>query len=280
MDAYFSYWLSKEGNKPSQFVLDMNEISVYLAKQQFDKVHFITDSRSLKYFEHIPFDTVSTELDELDPAYYRVWALGKLLTYKLAAERGKPFIHIDYDVFLWKPLPDFIFNAGIFATWLEERSYDIYNIPRFLQFCKNPHLIGNVQPENAVNAGIFGGNDLEFLRTYADSALKLVLDPENKFYWCSDDSKDKYHWQKSVICEQYYLEVCRIHHNKDIKMLFKREWPLQDEAARAGFTHMMGAKYVPDMDKKIKIIKEKLINNYYNRYEYDMRDFGVNSHLI
>jgi hypothetical protein len=42
----------------------------------------------------------------------------------------------------------------------------------------------------------------------------------------------------------------------------------------------MGAKYIPDMDKKIQSIKEKLVYNYYNKYEYDMRDYGVNSHLI
>src|ERR1017187_9186373 len=57
----------------------------------------LVDKLGLKFAE------VSTVLDVLADEDPRWWALGKLRTYAL---QTTPFVHIDSDVFLWKPLPD------------------------------------------------------------------------------------------------------------------------------------------------------------------------------
>ena len=60
----------------------------------------------------LPFVHVHTELNALreqDPGW---WALGKLHTYGLQTE---PFVHVDYDAFMWLPLPEQLLHADVIA---------------------------------------------------------------------------------------------------------------------------------------------------------------------
>jgi len=60
----------------------------------------------------LDFLHVSRELNILDK-YDPAWpALGKLFAYKL---QTAPFVHIDSDVFLWKPLPPEVTSAPVCA---------------------------------------------------------------------------------------------------------------------------------------------------------------------
>ena len=54
---------------------------------------------------HVVFD----RLEAYDPGW---WAAGKLCAYR---EQTEPFVHIDNDVFLWKPLPEVVTSAPVFA---------------------------------------------------------------------------------------------------------------------------------------------------------------------
>jgi hypothetical protein len=55
---------------------------------------------------------VSTEIDTLDSVDAGWWALGKLVAYSL---QDRAFVHLDADVFLWKPLPTRLISAPVFA---------------------------------------------------------------------------------------------------------------------------------------------------------------------
>lgn len=255
--AYYSYCHGGYQKKPSEYILDLNKISVYLARKNFDEVHFITDSVSEDYFKDIKFDSVTTELDCLDTSYGEVWSLGKIMAYKIAAERGDPFVHIDYDVFFWKKLSQEFLSNSLITQWVEEYSYDIYEIPKLLANCPNLHLIKDIQPVGAINVGFFGGHDLEFIKNYAEGSLNFVMDPANEHFWKRNDLY-KQGWNKAVIAEQYYLEVSRIFYNKTIDVLFKKEWPKEPEALEYGYSHLMGAKYKRGLRDKIHNLAIKI----------------------
>src|SRR5260370_31176140 len=60
----------------------------------------------------LSFTEVSTELDRLKDVSIDWWAIGKLVAYSL---QDRPFLHIDSDVFLWKPLPAHLESAPVIA---------------------------------------------------------------------------------------------------------------------------------------------------------------------
>jgi hypothetical protein len=255
--AYYSYWHGGYQGQPSEYIMDLNKISLHLARKNFDEIHFITDSVSKDYFKDLKFDSVSTELDSLDTSYGDVWSLGKIYAYQIAAERGDPFVHVDYDVFFWKKLTKEFLSKNLIAQWVEEYSYNIYQIPKLIANCPNLYLIKDIQPVGAINVGLFGGNDLDFIKNYAKGAISFIMDPANEFFWKRRDLYDN-GWIKAVVAEQYYLEVSRIYYNKKIDVLFEKEWPREPEAKERGFSHLMGAKYKKGIREKVRKLSLKI----------------------
>src|SRR5262245_5668599 len=80
-------------------------LSVETARQHYPDTVLYTDSdgaRLLVDALSLPFRCVSTTLDALADRDVAWWNLGKLCAYRAQEE---PFLHIDSDVFLWRPLP-------------------------------------------------------------------------------------------------------------------------------------------------------------------------------
>jgi hypothetical protein len=259
--AYYSYWSGGMRKRPSQMQLDCQVVSMHHARKHFDKVHLITDSESVPYFEGFGFDSITTELDALDSAYEQVWSLGKIFAYKIAAERGEPFLHIDYDVFFWENFDKKFFEANLLAQQREVSQYYYYNIPAFIAQCPNLHLLEKHRPDVGYNAGIVGGHDVEFLANYANRALEFVLDPMNRFFWtqCSKlIGDDAFPWKKACVAEQYYMEVCRLEYKKEIQCLTPNTWVHEDECERIGFTHLILAKHNPEIQGKIRLFAQKI----------------------
>jgi hypothetical protein len=90
-------------------------LSVETAKQHYAETQLYTDDAGAQLLVEklgLRFSQVSTALNVLagtDPDW---WALGKLYTYGL---QDAPFVHIDNDAFLWKPLPERLTHAAVFA---------------------------------------------------------------------------------------------------------------------------------------------------------------------
>jgi len=259
MKPYMSYWSGGYRKIPNQYIINMHKISAFFLKKNFNEVHFITDSESLPYFKDIKFSSISTDFDLLSKEYGEVWSLNKLYAYKLISQKGDPFFHIDYDVILWGGLREKFKKAAIFAQCEERRFHESYEIEKFLKNCPNLYLAGEIQkPKYAINVGILGGSDLEFFYNYADSALKLVLDPINKDFWVNYKGFST-NWSKAVIPEQYYLAVCEEYYNKKIETLFSKQWPEEDEILEKKYTHLMGAKDQKEVEEKINVVT-KLLN--------------------
>lgn len=260
--AYYSYWTGGIRKRPSDFALDAQRVSLHCARSHFDKIHLITDSEGVDFFKEMAFDSISTELDCLDAAYEQVWSLGKLLAYKVAAERGEPFLHIDYDVFLWNHFPKKFFNASLLAQQKEWYNYYLYDIQKLVAECPRLHLIDKHRPNSAYNAGILGGHDLEFLKIYAEGAMAFVLDPANKDFMTSNSTdcvgKGLFPWKKACIAEQYYLEVCRLEYAREIEVLTERDWVGEEECKQIGFTHLIASKFRPEIQGKVHILAKKI----------------------
>lgn len=261
--AYYSYW-SKGHKKPDKFLMASQKLSLNCAKKHFDRVHFVTDSAGREHFKELPFDTVSTELDTLDPAYGDAWCLGKLVTYKTAAERGEPFLHIDYDVYLWPQFRRELLESELLAQHDEgDMSYVFYNVPVVLANCPKLYLLENVRPLNAINTGVLGGKNCEFLAAYAEEALAFLLDPANRKFWTSNkwlDPRGDNIWQKTCVSEQYYLEAFRRHREKTITYVLPRDTS-EKNAREAGYTHLLMAKWRPDVKEKVMSLAAKINYN-------------------
>jgi len=259
---YMSYWSGGYNGEPSEFIINLHKLSAHYAEKTFGEIHFITDSKSLPFFEKIKFSSISTELDSLDIEYESVWALSKLYVYKLLAEKNIPFIHIDYDVFLMGGLNESFLSSPIFAQSIETNINEFYDIEYFKKNCPNLHDLINPNVNHAYNVGIFGGHDVKFIADYANKAISITLDNDNKDFMINDKNLNNIYWRKSVMLEQYYLAVLLEKYNKNITLLLKGEtWDvIKKEAKNKGYIHLLSMKgdgqiinKINDMVKRYKL---------------------------
>ena len=213
----------------------------------------LTDLAGAVELSDIGYDAIEVVLDEVDPRYARVWSLGKIHAYKHIAARGRPFLHLDYDVFLHNPLPDCLSKAEVFAQ-SPEGAGDLYEISRFVQFCPQKQVPPNSHwPDRAWNMGIFGGVNCDFVTRYADTVLSLVYAPANEYFWLGSSGvfqKCSVPWAYAVIAEQFYLEVVSQLAGVEVTSLFP-SYPSAVEAADFGYTHLMAAKDRPEVLSKL-----------------------------
>jgi len=106
-----------------------------------------------------------------------LWTLPKIYTYKIQEE---PFIHVDGDVFIWEK-----FNKAIESAQLCSQQLVIDHKPQYFAMeeieanCKYiPECIRKDRAENKIlkisNAGLFGGNNLDFFREFVKIAFEFV----------------------------------------------------------------------------------------------------------
>jgi hypothetical protein len=256
-DAYFSYWSAGYRKVPEYKYLLMQKIAHHFAKKYFNNVHLVTDSVSLPYLKKMEWTSVTTELDSLNPALGGIWSLGKIYAYKKAAEAGVPFIHIDYDVILWNGIPHKISNAEVFVQNEEPNSFENYEVEKFIENCPNVSYISQVKQNAAVNMGIFGGTNLNFIHDYCVRAIQISEDKNNYNFWTT--FKNFYgDWHMATIVEQYFLVTMSIIRSQKITYLFEGGWPLNDndKAKEYGYSHFMGDKQHKNFIPKLKQIAE------------------------
>lgn len=223
-------------------------LSIETARRHFPETALYTDSAGAELLVNelgLYFSEVSTDLDALaseDPGW---WALGKLHTYGL---QTAPFVHIDSDVYLWKPLPDHLLWAGVFAQHPEETGS--YYCPQCLEESLQVSPRTWLPPEwkwfrkqkqrqMAPCCGILGGHNTKFLRDYARKAMRMVAHPSNRAVLRKFEDKVS----NMILIEQYFLSACVAYHREPIEHLFE-SWAQAlnpTESARLGYTHLIGS---------------------------------------
>lgn len=244
LKPYLSYWGGGYQKEPSEYVIDLHKLSTFLCKGHYGEVHLLTDSKSEKFFTNLNFDTITVldQLDNIPVDYQKVWSLGKLHCFNYLAKKNIQFLHVDYDVFLFKKLPEFINSANMFVQSMEKLF--LYPVEKMLRKCDFKNFSQKDMPAYAYNMGIFGGRDSEFIKGYTSSSIKFVLNDKNKFFWLGYQDFSAH---TAMLAEQWYLSCYAKKHQKKITPLFKRidentNQPFEEDCVKYGYTHLWGGK--------------------------------------
>jgi len=236
-------------------------LSVGLAREHFDSIALHTDNAGAALLVDrlgLDFDHVSTSLNQLNGHDPDWWMQGKLHTY---AEQQEPFVHLDCDVYLFKPLPERLMTAAVLAQNPEEVSprapwYDV----EACELAIRAHGDGHIPPEwtwyrtfvpdqKAACCGIFGGHCLDFIRAYATTALAILDSPGNRHAFDWTKNKREY----NPFFEQYMLAACASYHKIGIEFLFDSWAHALAAAGDSGFTHLMAdAKRNPKVAARLE----------------------------
>jgi len=253
MDFYHSFW-EFGYNKMDQNLHNLHELSLRCCLKNHGNIHLITTPKGKEFLNDLPYTSIQLFENEIDVKYSNFWALSKIFAFQQILAKGKPFIHIDYDVFLFKPLPEFILKSGICAQEIESNNIqDVYEINRFDLICENKYLLGSRKSDVAYNTGIFGGRDLESINFYIKQVLKIVDDHTNSGLFEKNHFRSKA--RLSTILEQYLLAVCVEYLNVSVDVLFKdpKEY---ENAMSLGYTHLMGSK---NSQKVMDAVEKKIL---------------------
>jgi hypothetical protein len=155
-------------------------LSCLTFRKYYDHIELYTDSIGedilVRQLE-LPYTKVHNILDQIEPYHHDLWAIGKIYTYK---QQKEPFLHVDGDVFIWKKFDETLFRSNLIVQNLEgafsyyQETYkeikdNFLHIPICIQNNhESPQLL------KGVNAGIFGGSDINFISHYATTAIDLI----------------------------------------------------------------------------------------------------------
>jgi hypothetical protein len=125
----------------------------------------------------LPYSEVTSTLNKLDHYHPQLWALPKIFTY---GHMESPLLHVDGDVFIWEPFRNELLESALIVQ-NEEAATNYYemivkslesNLSYFPVEIREQRELK--APIHAFNAGIMGGNDIEFFKSYASNAFQFV----------------------------------------------------------------------------------------------------------
>jgi len=258
MNVAMSYWTRGGKSRVSHHDMNMHQLSLHYALKHYGNVHLYTDEEGAKRLKHLPFTSVSTELKDL-PKVNTNWALGKIYAYKLLADKGQPFLHLDSDVFLFEPLPEQLVNARVFAQHMEGQPGSGVNAQYMLKhfydvFTYAPFAY--TEPSFAANMGIFGGTDTDFIGRYAMTSLAFCLDKSKAliqnalWHQVAKLANQPIDWVKAAIPEQYFLWAQAQQDGVPIQYLMTDEERIRETERTDGnptYTHLAMAKSDPNV---------------------------------
>ncbi len=153
-------------------------LSCLCLRKCYDEVALYTDEQGkhiLIDLLHLPYTEVHVVYDEtLCPPQH--WSYAKIKTYSL---QTKPFMHIDADIFLFKPIAEDVAKAPLIAQSKEVGtayyrqimdnllSDSTLELPEYLEKGLREESIASY------NMGLFGGNDMTFIHAYCEEALAV-----------------------------------------------------------------------------------------------------------
>lgn len=140
-----------------------------------------------------------------------MWAYCKIHTYSI---QNQPFLHIDGDVFIWKPFKNSLIQSPLIAQNIDE-NLQVYEhcleiikkqapfIPEWLRFEKNQI--------RAYNAGIIGGNNISFFKEFSRLAFEFYDKNNLHFNKLNNDNKNIH-----IVPEQFLPYVLSRKWNIDV----------------------------------------------------------------
>lgn len=252
------------------WILSVNQLSLF-----YKDVELFTDKYGYSILIeklNLPYTKVHIVLDELNNYNKDLWALAKIKTYSLMQE---PFLHIDGDVFIWEKFDNNLLSQNLIVQNIETTTNyyrdmwkGIYPCLAYLPYSMSFYHEG--LSNKAYNMGIFGGNDLEFIKKYTLESFDFVnknvtyLDKINSFNF-------------NIFFEQVLLfEMARLH-KKEVSVLIHNDIGDNDYIGFGNFDetpimrtylHLLGFfKKQLDICLKLETYVQKYYPQYYNKLE-------------
>jgi len=188
----------------------------------YDSVELVTDRLGKEILIdtlQLPYTKVHVELDNLHAVHHGMWAIGKLYAYQMQQE---PFIHVDNDVFIWAAFDDefcrgsvvaqnFQYETSSYSNTFQDMLRDFPCIPDYFR------QYDQMQFVPCINAGVLGGNDIDFIQRYVSEALTFIDGNRCQI----DDRLNSAGFEDvNVICEQVMLYAFAMAQKKGVSCLF------------------------------------------------------------
>lgn len=257
-------WLRPEYNLMSW------ALSCLSLREHYDEVALFTDEQGkhiLIDLLHLPYTEVNVVYDE-HLCLSQHWAYAKIKTYSL---QTKPFLHVDGDVFLPKPIPKDVIDApvivqnreigteyyrGMMVQLLREAAI---KLPKYLDDGLKE------EPMASCNMGIFGGSDLDFIHAYCEEAMDI----------CDKNRAECPNGNFNLLFEQILLAYMARREKQPISTLFSKtfndngytsnEFCLLYDYEHKGYFHLLGGhKRNKDITESLA---EILLSHYPNYYK-------------
>jgi hypothetical protein len=290
MKAVWSFWTKPYyAGRRSAWYSELHHwlawgLSVYAARRYYPETCLVTDDEGARILVdglQLPFEHVSTALNELRDEDAGWWCLGKIEAYRL---QQQPFVHLDADVFFWEPLSPELEEADVFtqnpvpifpgaSLYRPDEFEQAIGYPgagwlpkEWLWYRRRAH-------QHSECCGVFGGTRIDFINDYAGAVLRLVTDEANRAALDVMPAKAEH----MFLIEEYMLTCWVEYHQKqkrspyhgiEIKHLFPT---LEDAykpeyAAAAGFTHLAGSsKRDARTSRHLEQRVRQDLPNYYQR---------------
>ncbi|HKA20507.1 MAG TPA: DUF6734 family protein [Blastocatellia bacterium] len=286
MRAVWSFWSKPYFAGWSRWYSDWHHwlgwgLSLHRASQFYPDTCLVTDdtgARILIERLQLPFVHVSTALNRIRNDDADWWSLGKIEAYRLQVE---PFVHVDADVFLWKRFAPEVERADVFAQNPEPITpgatlYTPEEVERVIGngwLPKEWSWYRGLPKSESQCCGVFGGNRIDFIKHYANTALRIIRDPRNRSAMRGLAEKSRH----MMLIEQYVLTACVEYHRRQKRSRYggielRHVFATLEEALspygprKAGFTHLAGgAKRSPRVSRDLQTRVQNDLPEFYAR---------------
>lgn len=128
----------------------------------------------------------------------QIWSLGKILAMSLINE---PFMHIDFDVFLFKEVEDDLLNKDFFALYKEPWIHDFEDmISKIYKLYPNQNDL-NINEFTSFNFSVVGGQNFKEINEVCKKIINFaILYKEN-----IEKIQMNYTWEHAVTFEQIMI---------------------------------------------------------------------------
>ena len=251
-------------------------LSCLSLREHYDEVELYTDSAGYHILIEVlqlPYTKTHVIFDDFQCLPHH-WALSKIKTYSLQTE---PFLHVDGDIYLPRPLPERVLTAPLVA---QNREIGTMYYRRMMDAFLNhaginvsDYLLDEWEKESipSYNMGVFGGKDIEFIRLYCDEVVHLI-----KLNHLNDKTDQRSSANANVIFEQMLFAAISKREKRQVESI------LEEDINDTGYTasefcnvrawkkkalfHIVGGnKRVMDTFHSIEKTLFTLYYNYYKR---------------
>lgn len=262
-------------------------LSSLVNKPHFTSNELITDDYGADLFINklgLEFDNVDLSLNEIDhPAYD--WWMGKQKAYSVQEE---PFVHVDNDLIMFKPLKPWVLEADMFGEVAYDsrcffKGFSPKGKKMIKETIKNQFKIPSYS-QTAIRAGIFGANNIDYVKEFIDKTnyMKTTLEPTlerlkyrmngtryNSFF-------EEFNWGNYALSKGIHVET-----------IIHGDWLDHDrQALDAGYTHLLsnakfqyGRRVMGRLKKESPRHYEKCVQTYKDMYGSNNAFFHIKNKL-